>query len=249
MSRIDSPRAVEREDLLVEPLEAALALAHDLRLKAAVAIPRRVDPHRPVLGRSASSASCRCACSRRRRAAPGAARSRDGRSARPPSPAPPAAWSARPAARRARRSPPRVRAPASSSSITSSESRSRTPGASSSTAADPASGASRGRAARARRARRRASPATLFRSSGGPRGSRGGCPPRLPQNRTYAVRIRLFGTAGYDPRRRPVCDLEVIPISASCGGSGATIVPGVALRCRSTRKISPRLAKYALRRP
>ncbi|MGI8903426.1 MAG: hypothetical protein ACR2IP_07185 [Solirubrobacteraceae bacterium] len=27
-------------------------------------------------------------------------------------------------------------------------------------------------------------------------GSRGGCPPRLPQNRTYAGRIRLFGTAG-----------------------------------------------------
>jgi hypothetical protein len=44
-------------------------------------------------------------------------------------------------------------------------------------------------------------------------GSRGGYPPRLPQNRTYAVRIRLFGTAGYDPRRRPVCDLEVIPIT------------------------------------
>jgi hypothetical protein len=44
-------------------------------------------------------------------------------------------------------------------------------------------------------------------------GSRGGYPPRLPQNRTYAVRIRLLGTAGYDPRRRPVCDLEVIPIT------------------------------------
>ena len=44
-------------------------------------------------------------------------------------------------------------------------------------------------------------------------GSRGSCPPRLPQNRTYAVRIRLLGTAGYDPRGRPVCDLEVIPIT------------------------------------
>ena len=44
-------------------------------------------------------------------------------------------------------------------------------------------------------------------------GSRDGCPPRLPQNRTYAGRIRLFGTAGYDPRRRPVRDLEVIPIA------------------------------------
>ncbi len=36
-------------------------------------------------------------------------------------------------------------------------------------------------------------------------GSRGGRPPRLLQNRTYASRIRLFGTAGYDPRRRPAC--------------------------------------------
>jgi hypothetical protein len=27
-------------------------------------------------------------------------------------------------------------------------------------------------------------------------GSRDGCPSRLPQNRTYAVRIRLLGTAG-----------------------------------------------------
>ena len=44
-------------------------------------------------------------------------------------------------------------------------------------------------------------------------GSRGGCPPRLPQNRTYAGRIRLFGTAGYDPRRRPVCRPRIIPIT------------------------------------
>jgi hypothetical protein len=44
-------------------------------------------------------------------------------------------------------------------------------------------------------------------------GSRGGCPPRLPQNRTYAGRIRLFGTAGYDPRRRPVCRPRIIPIA------------------------------------
>jgi hypothetical protein len=42
-------------------------------------------------------------------------------------------------------------------------------------------------------------------------GSRGGCPPRLPQNRTYAGRIRLFGTAGYDPRR-PVCRPGIISI-------------------------------------
>ena len=45
------PARVEREDLLVEPLEAPLALAHDLRLKAAVAIARRIDRNRPVLGR------------------------------------------------------------------------------------------------------------------------------------------------------------------------------------------------------
>ena len=44
-------------------------------------------------------------------------------------------------------------------------------------------------------------------------GSRDGCPSRLPQNRTYAVRIRLLGTAGYEPRCRPVFDLEVIPIA------------------------------------
>ena len=40
-------------------------------------------------------------------------------------------------------------------------------------------------------------------------GSRGGCPPRLPQNRTCAVRIRLFGAAGCEPRRRPVIDLDL----------------------------------------
>jgi hypothetical protein len=42
-------------------------------------------------------------------------------------------------------------------------------------------------------------------------GSRDGYPPRLPQNRTYAGRIRLLGTTGYDPRCRPVCDLESSP--------------------------------------
>ena len=50
MSRVESPRAVEREDLLVEPDEAALALADDLRLEAAVAIAGRVDRHLAVLG-------------------------------------------------------------------------------------------------------------------------------------------------------------------------------------------------------
>jgi len=42
--------AVEREDLVVEPLKAALALANDLRLKAPVTIARRVDPDLPMLG-------------------------------------------------------------------------------------------------------------------------------------------------------------------------------------------------------
>ena len=51
-------------------------------------------------------------------------------------------------------------------------------------------------------------------------GSRGGYPPRLPQNRTYAVRIRLLGTAGCYPRRRPVCDLEVIPIAPTVARRG-----------------------------
>jgi hypothetical protein len=41
------PAAVEREDLLVEPDEPALALADDLRLKAAVAVAWRVDRNLP----------------------------------------------------------------------------------------------------------------------------------------------------------------------------------------------------------
>ena len=44
------PAAVEREDLLVEPDEPALALADDLRLEAAVAVTRCIERHRPVLG-------------------------------------------------------------------------------------------------------------------------------------------------------------------------------------------------------
>ena len=48
----------------------------------------------------------------------------------------------------------------------------------------------------------------IFRMSG----SRGGCPPRLPQNRACAVRTRLLGTAGCEPRRRPVIDLDLSPL-------------------------------------
>ncbi len=79
-------------------------------------------------------------------------------------------------------------------------------------------------------------------------GSRGGCPSRLPQNRTYDVRIRLLGTAGYDPRRRPVCDLEVIPTAPtaatrrrrSAGGSGDADRPRTPDRAwRSTRCAGP----------
>src|SRR5579862_8448260 len=45
------PARVEREDLVVEPLETPLALPDDLRLETAVAISRRFDQHRSVLGR------------------------------------------------------------------------------------------------------------------------------------------------------------------------------------------------------
>lgn len=44
------PTAVEREDLLVKAFKAALAFAHKLGLKAAVAIAGRADPDGPVLG-------------------------------------------------------------------------------------------------------------------------------------------------------------------------------------------------------
>ncbi len=42
--------AVERQDLLIEPLEPSLALAHQPRLKAPVTVARRPDLNRPVLG-------------------------------------------------------------------------------------------------------------------------------------------------------------------------------------------------------
>ena len=49
VARRQSP-GVEREDLVVEPLKAALAFADDLRLKAAVTVAGRVDLDLPVLG-------------------------------------------------------------------------------------------------------------------------------------------------------------------------------------------------------
>ena len=84
-----SPR-YPASDLVVKPDEPPLTLSDDLRLKAPIPIPRRVDPDLPVLGDPPA---------RPRRAAPGGAHTQDGRSARPPSPAPPAAGSARPTAR------------------------------------------------------------------------------------------------------------------------------------------------------
>ena len=45
------PARIEREDLVVEALEAPLPLAHDQRLEAALPVPGRFDPHRSVLGR------------------------------------------------------------------------------------------------------------------------------------------------------------------------------------------------------
>ena len=41
---------VQRDDLVVEAVQAALALGHDLRFEAAVAITRHVDLHHAVLG-------------------------------------------------------------------------------------------------------------------------------------------------------------------------------------------------------
>ena len=157
------PARVEREDLVVEALETPLALPARSAARSCPCDPA-ASRSAPARARSqASSPSSRCGCCRCRRAAPGAARSRDARSARPPSPAPPAAGQTARAHRPARRSPPRVRAPASSSSITSSARRSRTSGGSSSTG-EPA--AARRRqvaplALRARSAPRRRSPGTV----------------------------------------------------------------------------------------
>jgi hypothetical protein len=44
------PARVKRDDLLVKAGEATLALRHDLRRKAALAIPGRLDPNRAMLG-------------------------------------------------------------------------------------------------------------------------------------------------------------------------------------------------------
>ena len=51
---------------------------------------------------------------------------------------------------------------------------------------------------------------------------RPGCPGRLSQNRTSAVHIRLFGTAGCYPRGRPVHDLPDPGDNPSCTGATTT---------------------------
>jgi hypothetical protein len=68
----------------------------------------------------------------------------------------------------------------------------------------------------------------------------------LPQNRTCAVRIRLFGMAGYYSRHRPVHDLMVPGSNISCTGA---LMAAQVLRKRSSSETSPRSAKYALRSP
>jgi hypothetical protein len=44
------PARVERDDLVVKAVEAALVLGHDLRFERPLPVARRADPHRPVLG-------------------------------------------------------------------------------------------------------------------------------------------------------------------------------------------------------
>ncbi len=79
-------------------------------------------------------------------------------------------------------------------------------------------------------------------------GSRGGCPPRLPQNRACAVHTRLLGTAGYEPRRRPLSTTSIYPHSiASCPWVGATI-SSCQSRCSITSESSPRSVKNRVRR-
>jgi len=51
MSRVESPRGVESEDLVVEALEAPLAFADELGIEAGLAVARGLDLGRAVLGR------------------------------------------------------------------------------------------------------------------------------------------------------------------------------------------------------
>ena len=85
------PARVQRDDPVVEPREPRCALRQDLRLEAALPVPRRLDPHRPVISPQRLRRSSRCGRFPPRQAAPGRVRTRGDRSARRPSPAPPAA--------------------------------------------------------------------------------------------------------------------------------------------------------------
>ena len=79
-------------------------------------------------------------------------------------------------------------------------------------------------------------------------GSRGGLPlPRLPQNRACARRTRLLGTAGCEPRRRPL-STSTHSHSTSWGLTGATI-SWCRRWCMSTTSRSPRSVKYRVRSP
>jgi putative transposase len=83
-----------------------------------------------------------------------------------------------------------------------------------------------------------------LRSPYGLSGSRDGCPPRLPQNRACAVHTRLLGTAGCEPRRRPLSATLRYPHSiANCSWVEATISSCQA-RCSSTSESRPRSVKY-----
>jgi hypothetical protein len=61
-------------------------------------------------------------------------------------------------------------------------------------------------------------------------GRRPGFPGHLPQNRTCAVHIRLFGAAGYYPHCRPAYDLADPSGSKSCTGAATSIVTGPGIR-------------------
>jgi hypothetical protein len=82
-------------------------------------------------------------------------------------------------------------------------------------------------------------------------GSRGGCPPQLPRNRACAVRTRLFGTAGYEPRRRPVSVTLIYPHSVNCGATciGATMGLRCLRSCISISDWSPTFLKNRVSRP
>ena len=214
------PARVERQDLVVEALKAALALAHDLRLEAALAVSRGLDRHRPVLGRKRL----------RRRPV-----------ARVPAPAGRLLMAliaqvlgqlgrhralhqpAREIGQQAARPDDLLLGPGAGEQLVDQ------------LVAEPITNL--GRQPGQRRAQRPARRASVC------SGSRGGCPPRLPQNRACAVRTRLLGTAGCEPRRQPVLDLDYSQLSTIWVWAGAMMSLRQS-RCSSTRRVRPRCVKY-----